>query len=443
MTAFRLAALFAAVAAVAGCGKKGPPLAPIVHVPAAVEGLTARRVGGDVFLTFTPPATNVDRSTPPDVARIDVYGVTATTPPPTARFLEIATLLHTVTIEQPKAAQSNAGKATTPATPGPAPVAVTTPRHVRDPLTADALVPKALAAPPVPARRQPLPPAAGPAPAPAEPPVLRRYYVAIAASDRGRIGPPSAMLALPLEGMPDPPADVELEVSADSVSVGWPPSGGLVGYLADHALPFELAPFDEVAGAPAAAAAPMALAPVRYNLYRELGPDPVAVLLPVAAAAPPDPDAPPAPLNAQPLERLDFVDAVEFDRERCYVVRAVRGAGADAIEGEASPRRCVTPVDVYPPAAPAGLSAVSGEGSVSLIWEASADADVAGYLVLRGTTADATLQPLTTEPVVDTSFTDRSAAPGVRYVYAVVAVDARVPLPNISAESNRVEEAAR
>lgn len=435
MSPFRWAALFAAVAALAGCGKKGPPLAPLVHVPAAVEGLTARRVGADVFLTFTAPKTNVDRSTPPDVARIDVYGVTATTPPPLARFLEIATLVRSVAIDAPKSGSAPAGAAG--GASAPAPAGGTAPFRVRDALNAEALVPKALPTPTAPARRTPAPVVPV---LPAESPALRRFYVAIASSDRGRPGPPSAPVTVPLDPLPEPPAEVTLEVAADGVTVGWPPSGGLVGFLADRSLPFELAPFDEPPGAPAG---PVASPPVRYNLYRELGPDPLALLLPVAAARPADPDAPPAPVNADPLDRLDYVDAVEFDRERCYVVRAVRGDGAGAIEGDASPRQCVTPVDIYPPAAPAGLSAVSADAAVSLIWEPSGDADVAGYLVLRGTTADATLQPLTTEPVVETSYTDRSVTPGVRYVYAVVAVDARVPLPNISAESNRVEEAAR
>lgn len=438
MTPFRRAALFAAVAVLAGCGKKGPPLAPIIHVPAAVEGLAARRVGGDIFLAFTPPSTNVDRSVPPDVARIDLYGVTALTPPPQSRFLEIATKVQSIEIEAPSRAAGAKGSTPAPSTPARGPANRV--RYVRESISGEALVPQALGASPAQAGRTPVRVAAPSD----ESQVLRRFYVAFAYSDRGRTGPPSAMLAVPLAALPEPPVDLAIDVVADGVTVGWPPSGGLVGYLADHALPFEVAPFDEApAGAPLDAVPPAPQPPARYNVYRELGPDPVAILLPSVAADPPDPDAAPTPVNAQPLERLEFVDAVEFDRERCYIVRTVRGAGADAVEGDASPRRCVTPVDVFPPAAPMGLSAVAGDASISLIWEASGDADVAGYLVLRGTTADATLQPLTTAPVVETSFTDRTASPGVRYVYAVVAVDARVPLPNISAESNRVEEAAR
>jgi fibronectin type 3 domain-containing protein len=140
---------------------------------------------------------------------------------------------------------------------------------------------------------------------------------------------------------------------------------------------------------------------------------------------------------------LTFTDAIEFDRTRCYVVRAVRGTGAAAVEGEASDRRCVTPVDVFAPAPPTSLSTVAGDGSISLIWEPSASDDAVGYLVLRGAPTDATLQPLTAVPVVETQFTDTAVMAGARYVYAVVAVDSRVPLPNVSEESVRVEETAR
>jgi fibronectin type 3 domain-containing protein len=45
--------------------------------------------------------------------------------------------------------------------------------------------------------------------------------------------------------------------------------------------------------------------------------------------------------------------------------------------------------------------------------------------------------------VTETRFTDRTVKPGVKYVYAVQAIDSRLPRPNVSAESERVEETAR
>ena len=77
------------------------------------------------------------------------------------------------------------------------------------------------------------------------------------------------------------------------------------------------------------------------------------------------------------------------------------------------------------------------------MWEPNTDADLGGYLVLRGEAGDATLAPLVAHPIVETRYSDRSVVEGHRYVYAVVAADARIPLPNLSAQSARVEEVAR
>ena len=41
--------MLAIVASVA-CGKKGPPLAPFVRVPAVVTSVTPQRIGSDVYL---------------------------------------------------------------------------------------------------------------------------------------------------------------------------------------------------------------------------------------------------------------------------------------------------------------------------------------------------------------------------------------------------------
>jgi len=149
------------------------------------------------------------------------------------------------------------------------------------------------------------------------------------------------------------------------------------------------------------------------------------------------------PFNAAPLDAMTFSDSVEFNRERCYIVRAVRGTPPNMVEGDASVPYCFTPVDLFPPTAPARLVAVADEGGISLIWEPNAEPDVAGYLILRGEPTDATLQPLTPTPVAEARFRDTHVSAGKKYVYAVVAVDSRLPFGNISVESNRVEETAR
>jgi hypothetical protein len=62
---------------------------------------------------------------------------------------------------------------------------------------------------------------------------------------------------------------------------------------------------------------------------------------------------------------------------------------------------------------------------------------------LRGEAGGDTLQPLTPAPITEARYRDAAVTPGVRYVYAVVAVDNRFPVPNVSAPSERAEETAR
>ena len=81
-------------------------------------------------------------------------------------------------------------------------------------------------------------------------------------------------------------------------------------------------------------------------------------------------------------------------------------------------------------------------GVMNLSWQTNTESDVAGYVVLRGEAPGDTLQALTREPITATRFEDKTVRPGVRYVYAVVAIDRATP-PNTSAQSNRIEETAR
>jgi fibronectin type 3 domain-containing protein len=145
-------------------------------------------------------------------------------------------------------------------------------------------------------------------------------------------------------------------------------------------------------------------------------------------------------LTAAPVAETSYTDPrIAWGEERCYVVRAVERVAALSVESEAQTPRCITLVDTFPPAAPKDLKAVSTEGVISLIWEASPESDLAGYIILR---AQAPAEPTTavvSAPVLETSFNDAVQA-GIRFVYAVRAVDRA---GNASPPSNRVEEAAR
>jgi hypothetical protein len=147
----------------------------------------------------------------------------------------------------------------------------------------------------------------------------------------------------------------------------------------------------------------------------------------------------PAALNLSPLSETSINDTLDAGRARCYTVRAQRGMLMSA----ASAPLCVTPVDTFPPTPPAGLAAIPSEGGISLIWEPNAELDLGGYLVLRRGPGDATLRQLTSRPIAEARYRDTEVTPGTRYSYSIVAVDTQVPLPNVSALSQPVEETAR
>jgi fibronectin type 3 domain-containing protein len=153
--------------------------------------------------------------------------------------------------------------------------------------------------------------------------------------------------------------------------------------------------------------------------------------------------APIKPLNTALLTAPGFSDPrVEFGTERCYVVRRVEMSSGIAIESPPTAPICVTPVDKFPPAAPKSLAHIASGSTVSLLWEANTEADLGGYLVLRGEAPDDKLSPLTPTPITETSFNDTTVRRGRTYVYEIVAVDRQTP-PNQSAPSNRVEETIR
>jgi hypothetical protein len=431
-----------AVAMCAGsCGKKGPPLAPFVLIPAPVETITTSRLGNDVFVTLTVPLTNIDASIPVDIGRIEVYGYTGSVAPTPARWAELGTVVATIPIVMPPvdgdgAPLPPAGIRREGAVPG---AAVT----ILDTLEPDELAQGPVAV--VDPRRLEFAPLTVPGAALST--VLRRFYVAIPFSQSERPGPPGMQAGLVLTGLPDRPSEVLAEYASAALSLSWEPSGGLLGFLLDRPLAVEPLPFDVVAppttvlSQPADASVPPG--PTTYNVYRTMAPDPLA--LPFAPASAPA-RAPSlgqvprsTPLNPAPLVTTSTTDDVAFGRPRCYTVRAQRGA---VMSGPSQPT-CLTPVDVFPPAAPVGIAAVPSEGGISLIWEASTEIDLGGYLVLRQEAGDATLRQLTDLPISAARYRDTSVQPGTRYTYSVVAVDTQLPLPNISTQSAPVEETSR
>ena len=77
----------------------------------------------------------------------------------------------------------------------------------------------------------------------------------------------------------------------------------------------------------------------------------------------------------------------------------------------------VTPLDTLPPAAPADLAVVPGNGKATLAWTANAEADLATYRVFRDGVRVADV------PAGTTSYVDAGLTNGTTYVYTLTALD--------------------
>jgi hypothetical protein len=378
--------VFAAVA-LAACGKKGPPLAPLRLLPAPVSDVAARRTGDEVTIRFSIPTKNQNGPGPVDLDRVEIYAVTVAPEapvPPNQLLMTKERLVGTVSVKPPPPeGEQPPSQTEDDKRPAPGERAV----FVEE-LTPEKLVPVKTPAPSAAAL-----PVVVPMPSPVADHAVRVYAIR-GISKGGRAGPPASRISIPLVALPPVPAAVAVQPAEHVYRLDWVP------------------PVLETGGTA-----------VTFNVYLR--------------------GAEGAPLNPSPLTEPVFEHGpVQPGREQCFVVSSVLLVQNVPIESAPSPPACTAWVDVYAPSAPRGLQAVAADDGISLSWDANAEPDVAGYVVLRGETPGDTLQPLTREPLRETNYRDTTAQSGVRYVYAIVALDKAAP-PNTSTPSDRQEVTAR
>lgn len=344
------------VAATAACGKKGPPLPPLVRVPVAPGDFVAARRGSTAEVRFVVPGTNTDGSRPADLVRVDVYamnsaGADALTDDEVVRR---GRRIGTLDVKPPPDPDED------PDAPRPAGVKEAgidqgTPAQVSEsiPDAAEAGI---------------------------------RYYVSVGINKRGRRGPSSRRGAIPLGPAPPAPAPPQVSYDEKAITVSWTAAATETGGGVEV--------YDATTG---------------------------------------------KRLTDKPVTAASFADPrIEWGAERCYAIGRLAEVERLPVESDASEKTCVTLKDTFPPAAPTGVTAVAAEGSVNLIWNASTEPDLAGYLVLRGAGGDPP-KPITPQPIQETTFRDAVPA-GTRATYAIQAVD---KAGNVSAMSETTEETAR
>jgi len=229
-------------------------------------------------------------------------------------------------------------------------------------------------------------------------PALRYTYRVVAVNARGVLSPPSADVAVEFLLPPPVPTGLTAIAGEGAVDLAWeaPPSGG-----------------------------ERTVAVRGYNVYRG-----------EASGAYGS-----SPINARPLAETRFRDAgIRTDTPYVYVVRSVGTERPPWRESVDSAEASVRLEDRTPPAPPRGLVAIAGPSAVALSWRPNAEPDLLGYLVYRRETVEVTAVRLTPDPILPTTFSDRTARPGAAYVYSVTAVD-RSPHKNESAPSGEAEAA--
>ena len=141
----------------------------------------------------------------------------------------------------------------------------------------------------------------------------------------------------------------------------------------------------------------------------------------------------------QPLadaERSPYIDeTTSFGTRYRYLVQAIAGEKQWSVVSEAAG---ITPVDVFPPTVPEGLSAAPTPQSIELTWTRNTEMDFRGYNVFRS--ADNAPFQKIADLIEGPTYSDSRIQAGTKYRYTVSAVDLT---GNESAQSAPVEVSAQ
>jgi hypothetical protein len=259
------------------------------------------------------------------------------------------------------------------------------------------------------------------------PPVGTPLKLAARAVHRGQLSAMGKLVSMVVQAPPPPPPTLTAQLRPTGVLLTW----------SMPVLPSPPPPSPSPGASPSAAASPAAAAPASPSPSPAAGPGtkaPPAGASPAPAPAPTPPPPPrvrlyrssgqagdPQPLAPEPLAGTTFEDAGAAQGQTwCYTARLVIGA-EPMVESAGSPQACLEVKDVFPPAAPTGLSALVQEAEVEVSWSPSTDADLKGYRLYRAT-GGAPPQRVAEVEAGRTSARDTPPA-AASHVYTLTAVD--------------------
>jgi hypothetical protein len=146
-------------------------------------------------------------------------------------------------------------------------------------------------------------------------------------------------------------------------------------------------------------------------------------------------------LNEEAISGTTFDDTkFQYLTEYTYYVRALSPGATGLVESADSESLSFKPVDTFAPAAPDPVSVASANGTISLFWPSSPEADVVGYNIYRSQSAetpDNEWKRLNDEPSTKVTYRDELVVIDQTYFYRVTAIDR---FNNESARSRIVSE---
>ena len=125
-----------------------------------------------------------------------------------------------------------------------------------------------------------------------------------------------------------------------------------------------------------------------------------------------------APLEIGTSDKPEYLDTTsQYDTHYEYSVIAAEGQ-AESLPSESVP---ITPVDVFPPSVPAGVTALATPDGIELSWQRSPESDLKGYYVYRSVGGGPFVRQngLINLP----TYSDHSVTHGNTYRYEISAVD--------------------
>ncbi len=213
-----------------------------------------------------------------------------------------------------------------------------------------------------------------------------RYAVRFVNSSGQKAGFSNFFLIEPASGIASAPTSLAAAVSQDSIELEW--TGPSVNV--DGSTPPNI---------------------IGYYVYRSTSEKEAAKLLT------------PSPIQASRFRDEFF----RFGTEYFYFVRAVSaGTGGRPVESGESNITRLTPKDVFPPGAPAGITLAASPTIISIFFATNPENDVAGYRIYRSedpAVDKGTWTLLTREMLTTNTFQDIKVEAGKTYYYYLTATD--------------------